>query len=247
MRDLSLTSPHMKGDDVGVLQDALKSRGWLQGAVDDEFGPDTARAVYRAKYWLGYRKPDNHASDLLYSYLVGRKKPSLLMQTRITNRKRLAKKKPIRLKMWEEAGKWLHVKENPFGSNRIKFSLWYGVIGPWCAMFVTWCGTVAKSKAFNKAKGRYAYCPYIVADGRAGRNDLAITYKPQTGDLALFDWDNDGVADHIEFFGSWSDKRHNIFHTRGGNTGHSNASNGGEVLPMQRSKSDVICFVHVGR
>lgn len=245
MRNLSLTSPHMEGDDVRILQDALKGKHYLQGNVDGEFGPDTARAVYRAKYWLGYRKPDHNAGDLLYGYLIGRGKATLLMKTRATNRKRIAKQKPIRLKMWDEAAKWDHTKEDPFGSNRVKFSRWYGLIGPWCAMFVTWCGTVAKSKAFNKAKGRYAYCPYIVADARAGRNNLTITYKPQTGDLALFDWNNDGVADHIEFFNKWISGTQ--FKTRGGNTGHSNASNGGEVLPMERSKSDVQCFVHVGR
>lgn len=244
MRNLSLTSPHMKGDDVRMLQDALKGKGWLQGAADGEFGPDTARAVYRAKYWLGYRKPDNHAGDLLYGYILGRGKPTLAMKLRVASRSRVAKKKPIRLKMWDEAGKWIGVKENPFGSNRCKFSLWYGLIGPWCAMFVTWCATVAKSLAFKRGV-HYAYVPYIVADARAGRNNVAITYKPLTGDIVCFDWDNDGIADHTGLFGKWINST--TFTTREGNTGHTNASNGGEVLPMQRSKSDVIAFVHVGR
>jgi len=242
---LSLTSPHTKGPEVTKLQEALKIRKWLQGLVDGEFGPDTARAVYRGKYWLGYRKPDQRAGDLFMSYLTGEKKPTPLMKTRIANRKRIAKNKPVRLKMWEEAQKWIGTKESPFGSNRVKFSLWYGVIGPWCAMFVTWCATVAKSRAFRRGKN-YAYCPYIVDDARAGRNYLTITYFPQTGNLALFDWDNDGKADHIEFFGNWT-RIPGQFTTVGGNTGHSNASNGGEVLPMTRNKSDVICFVNVGK
>jgi len=244
MRTLGLTSPHTKGNDVKVLQDALKGRGFLQGAVDGEFGPDTARSVYRAKYWLGYRKPDQHASDLLYSYLVNRKKISPLMQARVNNRKRIAKQTPIRMKMWNEARKWIGTKENPFGSNRVMFSLWYGVIGAWCDMFVSYCGVKAGSKAFKRGVV-YSYVPTTLADARAGRNNLTITYKPLRGDLVLFDWDNDGVADHIGFFGVWLNQSE--FGTIEGNTGHTNASNGGEVLPMKRSKSDVIAFVHVGR
>lgn len=244
MKTLGLTSPHTKGEDVKALQFQLKKHDYLQGAVDGEFGPDTARAVFRAKYWLGYRKPDQHASNLLFDYLRGNKKPSPVMRARIKNRKRILKRTPIRLKMWKEANKWIGTKESPFGSNRVKFSIWYGLIGAWCDMFVTWCALVAGSKAFKRGRF-YAYVPYTLADARAGRNNLAITYRPKRGDLALFDWNNDGVADHIEFFGKWLTQSE--FGTVGGNTGHTNASNGGEVLAMRRSKSDVIAFVHVGR
>jgi hypothetical protein len=246
MRTMGLTSPHTQGNDVRQLQEALKARGYLQGGLDGEFGPDTARAVFRAKYWLGYRKPDQHASDLLMDYLNKKKEPTLVMKARIRSRKKIAAQTPIRIKMWNEAQKWIGTKENPFGSNRVRFSLWYGLIGPWCAEFATWCGTIAGSKVFKRGS-RYAYCPYIVSDARAGRNNLAITYRPLRGDLVLFDWDNDGVADHIELFGKWLGVGGKEFGTVGGNTGHTNASNGGEVLPMKRSKSDVICFVHVGR
>ena len=244
MRSLGLTSPHTKGDDVRALQDALRGRHFLSGAADGEFGPETHRAVYRAKYWLGYRKPDHRAGDLLYSYLVRRKKPSPLMQARIKARQRIAKQTPIRMKMWNEARKWIHTKENPYGSNRVKFSLWYGMIGPWCDMFVSWCGVIAGSKAFKKGVD-YSYVPTTLADARVGRNYLTITHKPLRGDLVLFDWDNDGIADHIGLFGTWINQ--NTFGTIEGNTGHTNASNGGEVLPMKRSTSDVIAFVHVGR
>ncbi len=30
------------------------------------------------------------------------------------------------------------VKEFPAGSNRVLYSLWYGLVGPWCAMFQSW-------------------------------------------------------------------------------------------------------------
>lgn len=245
--NFSLTSPHMKGKFVEQLQRALKSKGYLQGNVDGEFGPDTARAVYRAKYWFGYKKPDQVAGDLLYSLLLGTKKPNPAMKLRIANRNRIAKQKPIRSKMWEEAGKWIGETEHPAGSNRSKFSLWYGLIGPWCAEFVSWCGVVAKSKAFEKGH-KYAYVPYIVADARAGRNNLSITYKPQQGDIACFDWNHDGIADHTGLFGNWINTEKTNFKGREGNTGPTDKSNGGMVLDSEvRHKSEVICFVHVGR
>jgi cell wall-associated NlpC family hydrolase len=29
--------------------------------------------------------------------------------------------------------------ESPAGSNKVKYSTWYGLTGPWCVMFVMWC------------------------------------------------------------------------------------------------------------
>lgn len=248
MRILQLTTPLMSGPNVRNLQTELKRHNYLQGNVDGVYGEETARAVYRAKYWLGYRKPDQvaeTAGGLLLDLLEGKKKPTPLMKARTMKRMRALKETPIRLLMWNESIKWIHTKESPADSNRVKFSLWYGIIGPWCAMFVTWCGVAAKSKAFKKGV-RYAYVPYVVADARAGRNNLAVTNFPQKGDLVCFDWDNDSVADHIELFGEWT-KIPDVFTTIGGNTGRTNASNGGEVLRMERNKRDVQVFVHVGR
>lgn len=243
--NLTLVSPHTKGPHVKALQQQLKKHGYLQGKIDSEFGPDTARAVYRAKYWLGYRKPDQVAGDLLYSLLKGVKKPTLAMKLRTTSRSKVAKKKPLRLKMWEEAGKYIGQTEHPANSNRSMFSVWYGIIGAWCAMFCSFVGVRVGSKVFKKGKF-YAYVPYIHMDAKAGRNNLAITYNPVTGNLALFDWDNDGVPDHVGFFGEWTDKSHMKFKGREGNTGPHNFSNGGMVMNTLRSKSDVIAFVHVG-
>ena len=32
----------------------------------------------------------------------------------------------------------LQVAEDPRGSNRVRYSIWYGAIGPWCQMFQNW-------------------------------------------------------------------------------------------------------------
>lgn len=243
--NLKLTSPWMRGSDVTKLQTALKKRGWLQGAADGVYGPDTARAVKRGKYWMGYRVPDTAAADMFYNYCTGKTPLTPAMEARLERRKKVAATEVNRLKMIKEARKHIGVKESPAGSNRCMFSNWYGMIGPWCAMFVTYCGVKVAANPFIRSK-RYAYVPYVVADGRAGRNGLAVTYDPLEGDLVCFDWDNDGVADHIGFFDHWTNAQKTQFATVEGNTGIGNDSNGGEVMKRERNKSDVICFVHVG-
>lgn len=86
-----------------------------------------------------------------------------------------------------------------------KFGRWYGdLVGdsyygssgvPYCAMFVTWC----LYQAGQGAPGiPGAYCPWILTAGKnAGRT--VSTPSAQPGDLVLFDWGGDGVADHIGF------------------------------------------------
>jgi CHAP domain/Putative peptidoglycan binding domain len=246
--NLTITTPYMRGDDVRKIQTPLKIKGYLQGDVDGVYGPDTARAVYRAKYWLGYPigEVDQVAGDLFFAYITGDKDPTKAMLARTKDRQLAAAGKPIRQKMIEEADNWIGTKENPFGSNECKFSKWYGLTGPWCAMFVTWCGITVGSKAFIRGMN-YAYVPYIVSNARAGRNWLAVTYEPKYGDLVTFDWDNDKLADHIGFFDHWLYGAKMKFRTIEGNTSVGNDSNGGEVMERERDKSDVLAFIHVGQ
>ena len=126
------------------------------------------------------------------------------------------------------------------------FSEWYGMTGPWCAMFVTYCFVAAKSKSFIKGS-KYAYCPYVLADAKASRNGLRIVPKTEvrTGDIVLFDWNKDGVADHIGIVVKPPAKKKATFTTIEGNTSGSNPSDGGMVATMSRVTSDVIAFVRV--
>jgi hypothetical protein len=243
---LSITSPYMHGPDVTKVQQLLKQKKWLQGAVDGVFGPDTGRAVKRGKYWLGYRLQncDMVAGDYFYSLLTGTRQPTTAMKARTRERAANAAAQPIRLRMIGEARKWLGTKESPPDSNQVMFTKWYGLTGPWCAMFVTYCGVVVGSKAFIRGS-RWAYVPYVVNDARAGRSGIAVTYSPQEGDLVCFDWTKDGVADHIGFFDHWTSS--NTFKTIEGNTAIGNDSNGGEVMARDRTKNSTVqCFVHVG-
>jgi hypothetical protein len=110
------------------------------------------------------------------------------------------------------------------------------MIGPWCAMFATWCDQTGGHPTKSFVKGSYyAYVPYIVSDARMGYRGLSITSDPQPGDLVCYDWDWNGEFDHIGIFERWSGKPN--FSAIEGNTGSTNYSNGGEVMRCNRNTS----------
>lgn len=247
MKTLKLTSPYMHGPDVERVQQAMRRKGWFTSAVDGVYGPLSAQAAYRSKYWLGYMKLDQVAGDVLLAYLEDRRPPTPAMEKRVEERKKDQAAVPLR----QRALNWLlpHVgdKEHPPDSNRVSWaSEWYGLIGPWCAMAVTRAYVEAGSQAFKRTQ-RYAYVPYIVNDAHAGANNLANTTSPNPGDLCCFDWDGDGISDHVGLFIRWIDAAHQQFESLEGNTSTGNDSNGGEVMRRNRTRNLVQAFVHVGK
>lgn len=257
MKTLALTSPHTKGPEVKKLQNLLKKNSYgsfYKNKVDGEFGTYTANAIKSAKYWLGY--PTNQiqgfAADPLESYLDGSKDLPLLYKARRNSRLKQQTQVAVTGTVGENALKsaisFLGTKESPANSNIVMFSKWYGIIGAWCAMFVTYNFEIgAKSKAFSKNAGKWAYCPFVVADAKAGRNGLkevsAANVKP--GDLVLYCWDKSGTAEHIGIFEAWTDKKNTKFTAIEGNTSVDNNSNGGEVMRRDRTVSNVVCFARV--
>lgn len=245
---LGLTSPLTAGKLVREAQIALSHNDFGDfdpGPTDGVFGPQTARATRRAKFWLGWEENNlnDHYGLALHSQLTGQARLTYGQNKRREARKEAKRLTPKRERALEEAMRHLGVKESPPESNKVLFSDWYGMRGPWCAMFVTYCYVKSGSKAFERGE-RYAYCPYVVNDARAGRNNLAVTSQPQRGDLVLYDWNGDGVADHIGLFEQW--QQPGQFTAIEGNTSPTSDSNGGEVMRRTRSRGDVVCFVHVG-
>ena len=138
------------------------------------------------------------------------------------------------------------IKESPAHSNQVKYCDWYGMLGPWCAMFVTWCDAHSGKPVSSFKKGtHYAYCPYIVSDAQLGKNGLSITSSPKPGDIVVYDWSWDGVFDHVGIVKTPPDGR-GTFEAIEGNTSLDNQSNGGEVMDRTRNKADAnIVFVRV--
>lgn len=242
---LFLHSPHAKGQHVLQLQSLLKAHGYYHAALDSEFGVLTSQAVYRAKFWLGVRKPNHIAGPDLFSLLEGHTQQTRAMKIRAALRKRRALKKLASVRLVAEAKKHLGVKEVPAGSNEVLFSKWYGMVGSWCAMFVSYCAAKVGYKQFQ-AGVRYAYVPYVVDDARAGRHGLVLVHysNVRAGDLVCYDWDRDGTADHIGIF----EKKESTsqFVAIEGNTAVGNDSNGGEVMERKdRYVSEVLAFVRI--
>jgi len=145
----------------------------------------------------------------------------------------------------------LGVKESPYGSNEVKYTSWYQMVGPWCAMFCTWCFELAAqelgkdSPSFVKGS-YYAYVPYVVADGRAKRRGLSIAGEVKPGDLVAYNWDgsSDSGYDHIGIFEKWTGGR--TFTAIEGNTSTSSDSNGGQVQRRTRdAQGQATTFIRV--
>ena len=246
MKTLVLTSPNMVGVDVASAQTILKNLGYYNGKMDAIYGQQSAAATKAAKWDLGYAEKNVTSvfDDALLNFLIDLKKPTLLMRRRASIRHH---NYTLGDKALAEASKYIGVSEEPAGSNKVMFSEWYGMTGPWCAMFVTYCFVKAGSKSFIKGS-RYAYCPYVLADAKASRNGLRVIPKTdvRTGDIVLFDWNRDGTADHIGLVVMPPAKKKATFTTIEGNTSGTNPSDGGMVATMSRVTSDVIAFVRVG-
>lgn len=244
MKTLSLTSPPMRGKDVVRAQQLLNAYGAYAGIEDGVFGEQTARACSQAKYMLGYSLGSVRPTygKLLDDYLSGRKKPGFRMRRRAAARR---KKKSLGERAIEIGSKYIGVREHPPHSNRVMFSEWYGLIGPWCLMFVTYAFVTAGSKAFSRGS-RWAYCPFAVNDARAGRYGTIVVPVDETdrGDVAYFSWRQNGVADHVGIVLSKPDASGN-FDCLEGNTSLSHDSDGGEVMIRRRNNRQVLAYVRV--
>lgn len=270
MRPLMLTSPHMKGKDVLEAQYLLNKNGFDVGKPDGEFGPITANATADAKWALGYpaKQITSVFGQLLHDILSGKVKPGPLYRMRAKARAKAANETQQKVEAVLTCG--LHqigTKEDPKGSNRVKYSLWYAGTGfAWCAAFISWCVEVLCHHP-KKLKFHYAYVPYIVADARAHRNGLSEVSRAPVDTLhlriACFDWEGNGVADHVGFtvpekfllehfplnlararkqFGKLGA---GDFWSLEGNTSPNNDSNGGEVWLRKRNEGDVQAFVQI--
>ena len=259
---LVVTSPEMQGPLVLAAQRALTFSdfgNFQPGPLDSVYGPETARAAYRAKFWHGYQEDNlsNVYGAPLHAFLTGTAEPDRGMERRRLERKgRAAITTPLRLKALAKMKEWVGTAEDPPGSNNIFVTRWYmdrpgGYTSsskgpPYCMMTVTKAYVDVGARHFTKLRDgdRWAYVPTFLADARAGRYDLSVIRDPRPGDPVCFDWDG-GVPDHVGLFGEWIVKG-STFISVEGNTRDGIFRRDNGRFPA-RSMSDVEAFVHVGR
>ena len=269
-------TPSKNGDDVEAAKralwrggrwpgpashfDTVYSNAFAHGKTGGNVGDSGMAGFQRqmkiqATGWCG--KGANGTANAIRSARIPEGKPNagqpLLDQTAINLIESAIKKfgkqqKSVRQAALDKAVTQIGVKESPYGSNKCKYTSWYQMVGPWCAMFCTWSFELAAqdmgrdSPAFVKGS-YYAYVPYIVNDARNKRRGLSVTSSPQPGDLVCYDWDRDGEFDHVGIF---EDGDAQSWKAVEGNTSTSSDSNGGEVMRRSRKSSDgSVLFVRV--
>lgn len=261
---LSLASPNQTGDQVKEAQHNLKenvfNHNFHPGKTDGHYGDHTAAAVRTAKWWLGFPKKQWTGKDRftygrkLDQQLTGHRKLGRLQRRRHAKRLVKAASQTPGLRALEVARREAKaaVHESPAGSNLQKYGKWYGQNGvPWCAIFVSWCFDQARPWfSWSWVRFKYAYCPFVVADARAGRNGLSIVHwqDVRPGDLALYDWpgESPGTADHIGIVDRIVNRTSGTFTAAEGNTSAAGSQdNGGAVLMKERNTSVVQAFVRV--
>lgn len=75
---------------------------------------------------------------------------------------------------------------------------WYGFESrvEWCACFVSWCA----NEAGLLEKGiipKFAYCPTGIQWFKEQNKWMSRGQTPQAGYIIFFDWENDGISDHV--------------------------------------------------
>lgn len=145
----------------------------------------------------------------------------------------------------DKAASYIGTEENPPGSNNVIFNTDYyggpvnGSWYPWCCAFV-WdvfrmCGL---SSLFYDGQ-KTAYCP-TVYNWAKQKGLIVPKTEAKYGDIVLFDWDGDGVADHIGFVETYNTGG---YLTIEGNTSSGNDSNGGKVMRRTRYTSQIQAII----
>ena len=66
----------------------------------------------------------------------------------------------------------------------------------WCAIFVSWCADQCgylDAEVLPKMEGVRPYVDWFIERGQWQDRD----YEPSPGDIIFFDWESDGLADHV--------------------------------------------------
>lgn len=119
------------------------------------------------------------------------------------------------------------VREHPSGSNRVKYTQWYGMIGPWCAMAVSYWANRAGIP--TSVIPKHAYTP-------SGKNWFRARKqwgsKPRVGALAYYNLSGLGRVSHVGIVERvYSD---GSFDAIEGNTDYRGGRTGGRVMRKRR-------------
>ena len=130
-------------------------------------------------------------------------------------------------------------KENPSGSNKVKYNTWYygkevsGDSYPWCCAFISWI-----FKGTNLVK-KTALCADLMQWFMARKQ---MVERPLKGDIVFFKFGKTTrIANHVGIVEEASQWPANITSIEG-NTSVTSDDNGGRVMRRTRSKANIVGF-----
>ena len=132
------------------------------------------------------------------------------------------------------------------GNNTVIFNTHYygnpvsGSAYPWCCAFVWDIFRMCGASDIFCGGTKTAYCPTVLNWGR-NKGLIVGNANGTYGDIVLFDWNGDKIADHIGIIISRNSD--GSYTTVEGNTSDSNYSNGGYVLKRVRYQSQIIGII----
>ena len=134
----------------------------------------------------------------------------------------------------ELARRQLGVKEDPPGSNKVKYNTWYygrevsGAAYPWCMVFVQW----VFDRASVKLPTRTASCGALMRAAQAAGCWVTKGYRP--GDVVIHDFPGGAATDHCGIVEAVDDSRVSAIE---GNTSAASDADGGAVERRTRRLS----------
>ena len=134
----------------------------------------------------------------------------------------------------ELARRQLGVKEDPPGSNKVKYNTWYygrevsGAAYPWCMVFVQW----VFDRASVKLPTRTASCGALMRAAQAAGCWVTKGYRP--GDVVIYDFPGGAATDHCGIVEAVDDSRVSAIE---GNTSAASDADGGAVARRTRRLS----------
>lgn len=234
-RLLLVTSPLLTGPDVRAVQQRLAALGFEPGPLDGSYGPATERAVRLFQASAGIPADGIVGPQTRKALAAAPPKPPPAPAS--PGRRALA-----------EARRWIGTSEEPAGSNRTRFGVWFGLDGvPWCNIFVSYCFAVGAgytlAAGFHGAGCSRRGCAYVpTTEAWLRTSGMWIgRVAPSPGDLAIYNWDG-GPPDHIGIVESAGASG---FTAIEGNTAVGDDCNGGEVMRRERTLADVDGFGRV--
>jgi hypothetical protein len=248
---LRLVSPHIRGDKVRDAQWLMKEGSrfdglatYKDGKLDGEYGPLTAQATKRTKFWLGYPLAacDMVFGQTLYEYLLPKTSKWRPLPQPYAER-RAQRLRAAQMSNNPGARALLLAKKEigyhePHGGNGNKYGVEYGMnYQPWCAIFES-----IMFKHSGTPRFRYSYVGNIYWDAVANRNGLYIVRTPRPGDVIGYRLHGDEFA-HTAFFVAQVNST--TIRDLGGNTSVTNMANGGEVAEQNRSTGIVRFYARV--